>query len=180
MNLPQGVGLEHGTGGRCQKYMSQPRSLFTTLYIAPFISQQSRILSSYFMALDNRKGRKICRKPFKSIPSTLSSPRRFRTIINTPRLVNLLRNAISTAGILPRIELFKIDKINKRTGYRILKKEILYRSERIYNRDRKSLLTLYKRDAIETVEDSAFRFTASFYYIITKIINLVGGSERVI
>ena len=132
------------------------------------------------MALYKRKGRKICRKPFEPIPPTLSSPRRPRTIIDTPRRVNLLRDAVSTAGILPRIELFKSHKINKRTGYRVLKEGTSRRSERIYNRGRKPLLAPHQRDAIEAVEDSAFRFAASSHYAVAKTIGLAGGSERAI
>ena len=132
------------------------------------------------MAPDKRAGRKICRKPFESIPPNLSSPRAPKTIIDTPRRTRLLRDAQSTAGKIPRIKLFKRHNINKRTGYRILKEGTPRRSERIHNRGRKLILAPFERAAIETVEDSSFRFAASSHYAITKVIGLEKGSERAI
>ena len=85
------------------------------------------------MAPSKPAGRKVYRKPFESISPIPSSPRAPKTIIDTPRRTRLLRDAESTAGKIPRTELFKRHNIKKRTGYRILKEGTTRRSTRIYN-----------------------------------------------
>jgi hypothetical protein len=117
---------------------------------------------------------------FESIPSSPSSSRAPKTMVDTPRRTRLLRDAASTAGKIPRTELFKRHNINKRTGYRILKEGTTRRSARIHNRGRKPVLASFERAAIETVEDSSFRFAASSHYAVAKAIGLENGSERAI
>jgi hypothetical protein len=81
--------------------------------------------------------RKNCQKPDPSINLTPQSPRKARTIIDTPRRVRLLSDAHFTVGKLPRKELFKLHNISASTGYRILQSKEARRSERIHNRGRK-------------------------------------------
>jgi hypothetical protein len=132
------------------------------------------------MAITRKTDRKTCRTPDSSISITSSSPRKAQTIVDTPRRVRLLYDAEATAGKLPRTQLFKAHEISKATGYRILKSKTPRRSDRVHNRGRKSVLASYEREAIETVENSSFRFGIASHYAVTSSIGLANGSERAI
>src|SRR4051794_4378955 len=119
-----------------------------------------------------RSKRRVCRKSFSPILLSPSSPRVSKTIIDTPHRTRLIRDAKATAGKLPRTELFKLHKIAKRTGYRILQEGTPRRSPRIHNRGRKRILTSDQCDAIETVEDANFRFGSSTHLANASAIGL--------
>jgi hypothetical protein len=85
---------------------------FQTL-IAPLF----RLPISYKMAKTRKTTRKTCRQPDSSISLSPSSPRKLKTIVDTPRRVKLIRDAQATAGKLPRKQLFCIHNIVEATGY---------------------------------------------------------------
>ena len=51
---------------------------------------------------------------------SLSSSRKLKSIINTPKRVRLLTQAQSTTGTIPHTELFKLYDVSQATDYRIL------------------------------------------------------------
>ena len=132
------------------------------------------------MARMRQTSRRNCQNPDPAINLSPKTPRRPRTIIDTPRRVRLLADAQATAGKLTRKELFKLHGIGEAAGYRILKSKIARRSERIHNRGRKAVLALYERDAIETVENASFRFGSASHLANASAIGLAHGSERAI
>ncbi|ERF73321.1 hypothetical protein EPUS_03154 [Endocarpon pusillum Z07020] len=132
------------------------------------------------MARTNKTTRRTCRQVNSSVSITPTSPRRSQTIVDTPRRTRLICAAESTAGKLPRKELFKAYGVSESTGYRLLKSKSTRRSERIHNRGRKRVLAPYQCDAIETVENASFQFAATSHYAIARAIGLDNGSERAI
>ena len=130
------------------------------------------------MAKTRKTTRKTCRRPDLSIPLSPSSPRKSKTIVDTPRRVKLIRDAQATAGKLPRTELFRIHKVAESTGYRILKSKSTRRSERIHNRGRKPILAPHEREAIETVENASFHNGTVTHYVNASALGLVNESER--
>jgi hypothetical protein len=89
---------------------------FQNLVAPPF-----RLRINYKMAKTRKTTRKTCRQPDSSISMSPSSPRKSKTIVDTPRRVKLIRDAQATADKLPRKQLFRIYNIAKATGYQILK-----------------------------------------------------------
>jgi transposase len=77
-------------------------------------------------------------------------------------------------------QLFKAHNVSESTSYRIIKSKSSRRSDRVHNRGRKSVLAPYEREAIETVENSAFRVEIATHYSIASLIGLANGSERAI
>lgn len=132
------------------------------------------------MARTRKTNRRTCRLVDSFVAVTPSSPRQSNTIVDTPRRVRLLRDAHSTAGKLPRKELFKAHNISEATGYRILKSNSARRGDLIHNRGRKSVLATYERNAIEAVEDASFRFASASHMANARAIGLANGSKRAI
>ena len=124
--------------------------------------------------------KKVCKRARSPSPSPIRSPKKPKTITDTPRRVALQQDAIATAGKLPRKQLFKKHGIPERTGYDILKSGTARRSERIHNRGRKPLLDQHEREAIETVEDSSFHFATLPHREVADLLGLAKGSERAI
>jgi hypothetical protein len=108
------------------------------------------------MAKSKKTDRLTCRKIDPSISLDLSSPRRSKTVVDTPRRVRLLRDAELTAGKWPRKQLFKNHGVSEATGYQILKSKSTRRSQRLSNHDRKSILTPHQCDAIKPIKNSSF------------------------
>jgi hypothetical protein len=129
------------------------------------------------MAKTRKTTRKTCRQPDSSISLSPSSPRKLKTIVDTPRRVKLIRDAQATAGKLPQKQLFRIHNIAEATGYRILKSKSMCRSEGIYNRGRKPILAPHEREAIETVENASFRNGTATHCANASAIGLANGSE---
>ncbi|KAF7510703.1 hypothetical protein GJ744_006069 [Endocarpon pusillum] len=132
------------------------------------------------MARTRITGRRNCQNPDPAINLSPKSPRKPKTVVDTPRRVWLLADAQSTAGKMTRKELFKLHNIAEATGYRILKSKIARQSERIHNRGRKAVLAPYECEAIETVENATFRFGTASYLANASALGLAHGSERVI
>ena len=132
--------------------------------------------------MDSERGnrRRVCRKSYSIDPPSPATPRRAKTILDTPRRARLLVDARYTAGKLPRTKLFKIHNIVNRTGYQILKEGTIRHNEKVHNRDRKRILTPYECEAIKTVEDVNFDFTFSSHFKIVKTIDIVNSFEGVI
>lgn len=129
------------------------------------------------MARTKKTDRINCTKINKSIHVDLSSPRKSKTVVNTPRRVRLIRDAQLTVGKWPRRHLFKAHEVSKATGYRILKLNYARRSQSLHNRGRKSILA-HKCDVIEVVENSSFRFRTATHYSNARPLGLAEGSER--
>jgi hypothetical protein len=110
----------------------------------------------------------------------LASPRETNTIINVPRRVRLLCAADSIAGKLPQKKLFKAYNLSKSTAYRNLNSESARYGDSVYKRGRKLILISYKYDAVETVENNYFSFTASFYYINISALSLANSFKYAI
>ena len=127
-----------------------------------------------------RTTRRNCRIVDKSVLLSPCAPRTHNAPVDTPRRQRLLRDAKAYAGRIPRTTLFEVLDIPKATGYRILKSQDPRRSERLHYRGRKSILAPYQRAAIETVEDSNFRFTASNHAVVVRAIDISYGSDRAI
>lgn len=126
------------------------------------------------------KRRKVCRRRQILEPLSPSSPRTKNAPVPTPRRAALLRDAVSTAGKLPRAKLFEQYKIPPATGYRILRSGQARRGPDIHKRGRKPILQPYQMDAIETVENATFRFGASTHVAVARHIGIEEGSERAI
>ena len=126
------------------------------------------------------KRRKVCRRRQISEPSSPSSPRTKNAPVTTPRRSALLRDAVATAGKLPRTKLFEKYKISESTGYRILRSGQARQGPDIHKRGRKQILQPHELEAIETVEDATFRFSASTHVSIARHIGIEKGSERAI
>jgi hypothetical protein len=132
------------------------------------------------MTKTRKSDQKNCQRPDSSISLTESSPRRAQTVVDTPRRARLICDAQATAGKIPRKQLFKTHGIAEATGYRIIKSKSMRRSEQIRNRGRKPILAPYQYDTIEAVKDSLFRYAATSYYAIARVIGLKEGSKRAI
>lgn len=81
---------------------------------------------------------------------------------------------------MPHKKLFKAHKIPERTDYHILQEETPRRSNGPYKRGQKPILTIPKRDMIETFEDADFRLRASTHYANASTLGLAKGTERAI
>ena len=129
------------------------------------------------MARTRKTDRRTCLIPDPEVNLSPKSPRKAKTMVDTPRRVRLLNDAHSTAGKMTRKELFKLHNIAEATGYLILKSKEARRSERIHNRGRKAVLAPYKR---ETVENASFRFGTATHLASASALGLAKGSERAI
>ena len=132
--------------------------------------------------MDSERGnrRRVCRKSYSIDPPSPAVSRTLKTMLDTSYRARLLADARYTAGKLSRTQLFKIHNVSKATGYRIIKEGTVRYSERIHNRDQKRVLALHECEVIETVEDVNFDFISSSHFKMTKTIDLVNDSERVI
>jgi DDE superfamily endonuclease len=111
---------------------------------------------------------------------TPASPRKAQTIVDTPRRTRLICAAEATAGKLPRKQLFQAHGVSESTGYRILKSNSTRRGDGVHKRGRKPALSQFEREAIETVEDSSFRFGTARHYTVASALGLADASERAI
>jgi DDE superfamily endonuclease len=132
------------------------------------------------MAKSKKTDRLMCHKIDESIYVDPSSPRRSKTIIDTPRRVRLICDAQLTAGKWPRRELFKAHGVSEATGYRIIKSKSTRRSQRLHNRGRKPILAPHECDAVEAVENASFQFGTATHYSNAKLLGLADGSERAV
>jgi hypothetical protein len=132
------------------------------------------------MGHTRKTDRRAYLRPDSALILSPKAPRQSNTIVDTPRRIRLLCDAQATAGKMTRKEHFKAHNIAEATGYQILKSKIARRSERIHNRGRKAVLTLYECDAIETVENVLFRFRASTYLAVVSLFSLANRSEHAI
>jgi hypothetical protein len=132
------------------------------------------------MARTRKTTRRNCTQIDFSEEPEPSSPRRSKTVVDTPRRTRLIHDAQFTAGKWPRRELFKRHGVAEATGYRILKSNSSRRSQSIHNRGRKPILEPHQCDAIEAVEDASFRFRTATHYANTKLLGLADGSERAV
>jgi transposase len=126
------------------------------------------------------KPRAYCRERQNSYSLSPISPKSPKRIVDTVRRTRLLRDAKHTAGKIPRTELFKQHGISIRTGYRILREGTSRRSQALSNRGRKRLLQPQHLEAIETVENSSFRFASSTHYAVACLISITQASERTV
>jgi hypothetical protein len=81
---------------------------------------------------------------------------------------------------MPRKKLFESHDIPKSTVYRIFNSESASRGDGVHKRGRKPVLSTHERDAVEAVEDGAFRFAPSSHYANDSATGLANGSERAI
>jgi hypothetical protein len=153
---------------------------FSTHHLQPSISPPNQVQFVYKMPGTRKTDRGICRKPDPAVNLSPKSPRKAKSMVDTPRRVRLLADAHSTAGKMTRKELFKLHNIAEATGYRILKSKLARRSERIHNRGRKKILAPFECDAIEAVENANFRFGTASHLANASAIGLAHGSERAI
>lgn len=96
-----------------------------------------------------KTSRRNCTRPHSPISISPQAVRTANTIVDTPRRARLIHDAHTTAGKLPRRELFQIHNINIRTGYRILHSGLARRGPGVHNRGRKPVLAPFEREAIE-------------------------------
>ena len=129
--------------------------------------------------MDSEQGnrRRVCRKSHSIDPSSPTVSRTSKTIVDTSYRTHLLTDVRYTVDKLSRMQLFKIHNIVNRTGYRILIKETVRYSKKVYNRDRKRILTLYEYEIIKTIKDVNFNFIFFSYFKITNIINIINNFE---
>jgi hypothetical protein len=132
------------------------------------------------MAKLRKTARRNCLRQDPSISITPASPRRAQTIVDTPRRTRLICAAQSTAGKLPRKQLFQAHGVSESTGYRILKSNSARRGDGVHKRGRKPALAQFEREAIETVEDSSFHFGTARHYAVASALGLANASERAI
>jgi hypothetical protein len=132
------------------------------------------------MAKLRKTARRNCLRSDPSISLTSASPRKVQTIVDTPRRTRLICAVKATTGKLPRKQLFQAHGVSESTGYRILKSNSTRRGDGVHKCGRKPALAQFEREAIETVEDSSFRFGTAQHYTVASALGLANTSERAI